>query len=72
MRGPNRMVWSPKFAAIALLACIAYAASDEFHQKFVKDRTPLVSDVCIDTAGALIGLAMIRVDAWWKARKQPA
>ena len=33
-----------------------YAASDEFHQSFVPTRTPLVSDVLIDTAGGAIGL----------------
>jgi VanZ family protein len=33
-----------------------YAASDEFHQRFVPTRTPLVSDVLIDTCGGAAGL----------------
>jgi len=39
-----------------LVACIVFAASDEFHQSFVKSRTPSVRDVILDTAGALFGL----------------
>ena len=40
----------------ALLACTLFAASDEFHQTFVKSRTPSVRDVLLDVAGALVGL----------------
>ena len=40
----------------ALLACALFAASDEFHQTFVKSRTPSVRDVLLDVAGALVGL----------------
>jgi glycopeptide antibiotics resistance protein len=39
-----------------LLACALFAASDEFHQSFVKSRTPSVHDVILDVAGALFGL----------------
>src|SRR5215470_5999176 len=39
-----------------LLGCALFAASDEFHQTFVKSRTPSVRDVCLDIAGALVGL----------------
>jgi VanZ family protein len=39
-----------------LLACALFAASDEFHQTFVKSRTPSVRDVLLDVAGALVGL----------------
>ncbi len=35
---------------------IGYACFDEFHQSFVEGRTPLVSDVCIDTCGAMFGI----------------
>jgi VanZ family protein len=38
-----------------LLVCI-YASLDEFHQKLTGDRTPLVSDVILDTVGGLIGI----------------
>jgi len=40
----------------ALLACALFAASGEFHQTFVKSRTPSVRDVLLDVAGALVGL----------------
>jgi VanZ family protein len=40
----------------ALLGCALFAASDEFHQTFVKSRTPSVRDVLLDTGGALLGL----------------
>ena len=40
----------------ALLGCALFAASDEFHQTFVKSRTPSVRDVLLDVGGALLGL----------------
>src|SRR4029077_9862676 len=40
----------------ALLGSALFAASDEFHQTFVRSRTPSVRDVFLDVAGALIGL----------------
>ena len=40
----------------ALLGCAVFAASDEFHQTFIKSRTPSVRDVFLDVAGALAGL----------------
>jgi VanZ family protein len=43
------------FGAV-LLACALFAASDEFHQSFVKSRTPSVRDVVLDVAGAFCGL----------------
>jgi glycopeptide antibiotics resistance protein len=39
-----------------LIVCALFAASDEFHQTFVKSRTPSVRDVLLDVGGALIGL----------------
>ena len=49
------MKLSMLFGAV-LLACALFAASDEFHQSFVKSRTPSVRDVILDIVGALIGL----------------
>jgi VanZ family protein len=40
----------------ALLGCALLAATDEFHQTFVKSRTPSVRDVLLDVAGVLLGL----------------
>jgi VanZ family protein len=39
-----------------LLGCVLFAVSDEFHQTFVRSRTPSVRDVLLDVAGALLGL----------------
>jgi len=43
------------FGAV-LVGCAVFAASDEFHQTFVKSRTPSVRDVFLDVVGALVGL----------------
>jgi VanZ family protein len=43
------------FGAV-LLGCAMFAASDEFHQVFVKSRTPSVRDVVLDVTGAVLGL----------------
>ncbi len=49
---------------------VAYAATDEFHQTFVRGRHGSPVDVGIDAAGALIGLAVWRTKlrAWSTAR----
>jgi len=48
--------WSWPRVGGTLLIVFLYASSDEFHQRFVPTRTPLFSDVLIDTAGGAIGL----------------
>ena len=47
----------------AFLAALAYAASDELHQHFVRGRHSSGVDVAIDAAGILVGLL-----AWTRAR----
>lgn len=44
---------------LALGAAVCYAASDEIHQLFVPGRAGRFSDVCIDTAGAALGLLFL-------------
>jgi VanZ family protein len=64
LRKPTRhdaRPWSWKLAAIALALVISYAAIDEFHQRFVPGRTGSVRDVCIDTAGAVLGIVVLRL-----------
>ena len=39
----------------AIVIAGLYAVSDEFHQSFIPGRTPLISDVAIDTLGAALG-----------------
>ena len=46
------------FGAV-LLGCAVIAASDEFHQSFVKTRTPSVRDGLLDVVGALLGLLIV-------------
>lgn len=45
---------------LAVLICVAYALSDEFHQSFVPGREPDGSDVVVDLAGAVFGAGL-----WW-------
>ena len=51
-------VYRKKFYISGLLLTILYAASDEFHQSFTADRTPLVQDVVIDSCGAFVGACL--------------
>ncbi len=48
----------PKAALIAWLLTIAYAATDEFHQRFTPGRGSSIIDVGIDSIGSLLGLAL--------------
>nr|MCR4673483.1 VanZ family protein [Lachnospiraceae bacterium] len=43
---------------IPWLLCAIYAASDELHQTFVQGRSGQVSDVCLDSIGALVGVVI--------------
>ena len=43
----------------AVLIAALYAASDEYHQTFVPGRAGKISDVMIDSAGALCGAAIV-------------
>jgi VanZ family protein len=47
--------------AAALSTAALFAASDEYHQKFVKGRHPSVRDFWIDVLGAVIGLAVFAI-----------
>lgn len=38
-----------------------YASTDEFHQLFIPGRSGQFTDVCIDTAGAAIGLLLLAI-----------
>lgn len=45
--------------AVAWAGAVAVAATDEFHQAFVPNRGPAVTDVGIDAAGALFAVLVI-------------
>lgn len=67
--------WSWREAAIAVLIVFAYASTDEFHQRFVPGRTALVSDVFVDTSGAVIGMLALWAAGcvlnWWPRMVEP-
>ena len=46
-------------ALSAWVIAVCYAASDEIHQLYVPGRAGMVTDVCIDAAGALIGVCVV-------------
>lgn len=43
---------------ISILLSIGYASFDELRQSFNPDRTALMADVLLDTAGAIVGIGM--------------
>lgn len=44
---------------ITLTTGIIYASSDEIHQSFVPGRSPMITDVVIDTMGVILGILLI-------------
>jgi VanZ family protein len=66
LRPANPAGWL-RVAGIALLVTAAYAATDEFHQCFVPDRTPSLGDVLIDSCGAFVALTVATLgNGRWK------
>lgn len=47
-----------KLYLISLAIAVLYASSDEFHQYFVPGRSAQITDVMIDSAGALAGVVI--------------
>ena len=62
--------WSPKRALLALTLSILYASSDEYHQTFIFSRTSSLTDVGIDSFGALMGQAYLFLTLR-RAREEP-
>lgn len=58
--------WSWRQAGTTLLIVAFYAATDEFHQRFVAGRTPAVHDVLIDTLGGATGLFLLWLVGRWR------
>ena len=55
---------------VSALFCLFYAATDEFHQSFTPDRTPMAADVLLDAVSGCIGAAVYAAAARrGKARK---
>jgi len=66
---PTLRTTRPMLLGAALVACTVFAASDEFHQSFVKSRTPSVRDVMLDVAGAVFGLLIGAIFAQRHSKK---
>ena len=49
--------------ALPALLALCYAASDEFHQRFVAGRSCELRDVCIDFTGAALGIVVVTLSA---------
>jgi VanZ family protein len=49
---------------LAAAAGVAYAATDELHQHFVRGRHAAFRDLAIDSAGVLAGLLLARRFRW--------
>lgn len=56
-----RLCGKLKPAPVSLSICIAYALLDEIHQMFVPGRAFQLSDILLDAAGALAGIALYRL-----------
>ena len=56
-------------AVAAWLAATLYAGTDELHQLFSAGRTAAVTDVCIDSCGALTGIALVSLVLWLLGRR---
>jgi VanZ family protein len=56
--GTRRQMKMSILFLVAWVACVVFAASDEFHQSFVPSRTASPTDVMIDICGAFFGLVV--------------
>ena len=54
---------------ISVFFCFVYACSDEIHQMFVMNRSPLFTDVLIDTFGAIVGCFVFNI-IYGKVKKE--
>jgi VanZ family protein len=62
--------WNWHEARLVLLLVALYAASDEFHQRFVAARTAHVTDVFIDAAGGAAGLLAFWLIGRWRSHRR--
>jgi len=53
-RSDSPYPWRPRWTLYAIIAVVAYAMSDEFHQSFVGTRTASLIDISIDSAGGVL------------------
>ena len=61
VRALTREGWGWRDAILAAIVMTSlYGASDEYHQAFVPNRNPAVSDWVADSLGALVGASVFR------------
>lgn len=53
-----------------IAVCFVFALMDEFHQIFVMARSPMITDVLIDTAGSVLALSLIYIGTAKKTLKR--
>jgi VanZ family protein len=61
LRADTPVRWLPRWAWKAIAIAASVATVDEIHQIFVPSRTASVSDVLLDTGGAALAQALIRL-----------
>lgn len=66
--GTRTWRWKGCLAAIASTAAVA--SLDEWHQTFLPSRTGLVSDVLLDTLGAVVTCGLVWLLCWRKTRRR--
>ncbi len=49
------------YISFPIVISFLYACTDELHQRFVSERSGKVSDILIDTCGAVIGMLILQV-----------
>jgi len=72
-QGQGRFAWARRHAEKAWSLSVLYGVFDEVHQAFVPLRNASPRDVCIDSLGALAGLASVRfiLKRWAKLSEGP-
>ncbi|MGD9948242.1 MAG: VanZ family protein [Desulfobulbus sp.] len=56
------------FAASAVMFCLFYGITDEFHQSFVPGRSVSGADVAADVAGGLLAAILFLGWHWYRTR----
>ena len=55
---------------VAILICVFYAVSDEFHQIFVPGRGPSIADVMLDSISSLIAIVLVNLTIYFNSMKK--
>ena len=66
----TNLKWSMSMLCVTIWSiCLFVAATDEFHQRFVRSRGPSIRDILIDSGGAIFGLLIGAVSARKRSTK---